>query len=139
AAEAVRQAQLQAQRVAQLAQLSSIAAQIGPAKSGGSAATISRPTGNSIVPTSPVAAPLPVAPATYNQTTAQPAPAISPAVTANPVGEAPSAVGNFTNATGAGGTYGQLQRMRQNRGPQTGTSITPEILRRMAQQRIVGR
>ena len=41
---------------------------------------------------------------------------------------------SFTTA-GNGGTYGGFLRERQARGPKTGTSITPEMLMRIARQR----
>lgn len=59
---------------------------------------------------------------------------VAPQITA-PTAGAPSDVGSFSTAGGNGNsTFGMLQRLRQNRGPRTGTSITPELLRRLAAQ-----
>ena len=68
-----------------------------------------------------------------------------------PVIEAPQAIMNTAGGaagaategppmtkTGLGGTYGSFQRERQARGPKTGASVTPEMLRRAAARRLGG-
>lgn len=57
-------------------------------------------------------------------------PVVSPT---NPT--APTNVGTFTSRGGPG-TYGRFNRQRLNRGPRSGMSITPEMLQRIAAQRI---
>lgn len=47
-------------------------------------------------------------------------------------GGAFSTIGN----SGRGATLGMLQRLRNSRGPRTGMSLTPELLQRLAAQRI---
>jgi len=47
-------------------------------------------------------------------------------------------VGTFTNR-GKGGTFGRFQRQRRNRGPRSGTSMTQEMLRRLALERVSSR
>jgi hypothetical protein len=46
----------------------------------------------------------------------------------------PTTTGSWTSR-GRGGTYGQYNRQRRMRGPITGLSMTPEMLRRIAMQR----
>jgi hypothetical protein len=70
-----------------------------------------------------VTAPPAVAPA--------PAPDISAGRSGGAVDEGP-AITKFGNA----GTFGQMQRLRQARGPISGVSMTPELLRRAASRRI---
>jgi len=67
-----------------------------------------------------------------------PAPVVSapaPSITSPTTGEAPSNVGTFTSL-GNNMTAGMFNRQRLNRGPRTGMSVTPEMLRRIAAQRI---
>ena len=67
--------------------------------------------------------------------TTAPAPQVAPPppVTSGP--GAPIAGQSFTKV-GSPGTWGSFERQRRNRGPVTGLSITPEMLRRAASQRI---
>lgn len=60
----------------------------------------------------------------------------APPVTAPGVPTAP--VGSW-NSTGRGGTFGRFNRQRLNRGPRSGLSMTPEMLRRIAMQRFAQR
>jgi len=76
-----------------------------------------------------VSPPVVATPTTPTVTTPAP-PIVSPT---NPNG--PTNVRTFTS-TGRPGTYGAFQRQRLNRGPRTGLSVTPEMLRRIAAQRI---
>jgi hypothetical protein len=72
------------------------------------------------------------------QVTTPTAPVVSapaPAITSPTTPGAPSNVGSFTS-TGGQGTFGQFNRQRLNRGPRTGMSVTPEMLQRIAAQRI---
>jgi len=81
-------------------------------------------------------APIPTAPRTPTAlippggtTTAPPAPPITtPTIPTAPTG-------SFT--TVGGGTAGRFARQRQNRGPRSGMSMTPELLRRLARERYV--
>lgn len=63
-------------------------------------------------------------------------PPVKPPVTPPPVTPPrPPGAGTFTNI-GVPGTYGRFQRQRRARGPLSGLSLTPEMLRRIAAQRI---
>ncbi|MBA2350095.1 MAG: hypothetical protein H0V81_17610 [Solirubrobacterales bacterium] len=62
------------------------------------------------------------------------APTAQPQVGAGSSGLNPQNAGSFTSA-GRGGTFGRFQRQRLGRGPRTGTSLTPEMIQRLAQQR----
>ena len=63
---------------------------------------------------------------------------VQPPAIVNPAGAgANNVAGESFETIGQGqGTYGQEQRRRQARGPMTGLSITPEMLRRAAGQRL---
>lgn len=67
-----------------------------------------------------------------------PTAAVMPPPEVNPAGPgAGNVAGESFDKVGAGsGTFGQEQRRRQARGPMTGLSVTPEMLRRAATQRI---
>jgi hypothetical protein len=78
----------------------------------------------------------PVAPTPETQAPTAPRPvAPTPQVQAPSQGGTPSNVGRFTTV-GTPGTFGSFQRQRLNRGPRGGVSVTPELLRRIAAQRI---
>ena len=81
-----------------------------------------------------------VAPAAYQAPAVYSAPAatVQPPAIVNPAGPgAGNVAGQSFETVGQGeGTYGQEQRRRQARGPMTGLSMTPEMLRRAAGQRL---
>lgn len=80
-----------------------------------------------------IAAPPPVP--QINRPAPTAAPMATPQVTAQASGQ--NVAGNsFTSTGNGGGTFGQFQRQRQNRGPQNSGSVTPEMLRRIAAERI---
>jgi LysM repeat protein len=72
---------------------------------------------------------------TSTGTVSKPAPAPAPVINkGNPATNA----GTFTTSRGGPGTFGRFQRERLSRGPRGSTSITPEMLRRIALRRIGG-
>lgn len=83
----------------------------------------------------------PVAPVSANPNPAvRPPTVVAPSAPATPVTGGNSGQGSGggsfnTVGSGRGRTFGQLQRLRNQRGPQQGLSMTPEMLRRLAASR----
>ena len=65
-------------------------------------------------------------------------PAVPQPPTTRPPAGPPTNVPGFGTLRGNPGTFGRFNRQRLQRGPRTGTSITPELLRRMALRRLGG-
>ena len=82
----------------------------------------------------PAPAPPPPAPAPQTATSV-PTPEAPQPVVANAGAGALNTLGDSFTSTGGGGTYGQFERQRLNRGPRSTTSVTPEMLMRIARQR----
>ncbi|MET0785596.1 MAG: hypothetical protein ABWY25_02695 [Paenisporosarcina sp.] len=91
---------------------------------GGSAApaTMSTPIEATVVPPAQIQAP--------------PAAVQPPAVIANAGAGASNTAGESFSSIGNPSTFGEYQRRRQSRGPRTGMSITPEMIKRAASQRL---
>ena len=70
------------------------------------------------------------------QITAPPAAVQPPAVIADAGAGASNTAGESFSSIGTPGTFGEYQRRRQSRGPRTGMSITPEMIKRAASQRL---
>ena len=86
--------------------------------------------------------PATAAPSVPNTTPPATAPVVTPPVVTTPTGTGGTGTGGNQNqtvnsytATGNTGTVGQSRRLREARGPMTGLSVTPELLRRAAQSK----
>jgi hypothetical protein len=134
-------------RAAQQAKLAAAASAVGRAQVGTAANAVGRaqqyynpnvsggstsggggvrtPTPTAPIPRTPTPVPAPIP---GGGTTAPPAPpTTTPTIPTNPTGS--------FNTTGGYGTSGRFARQRQNRGPRSGLSMTPELLQRLARQR----
>jgi len=81
-------------------------------------------------------APVPAAFVPPESITAAPAVAQAPAVVAEAPPSAINVPGQSFTSVGTPGTFGQMDRLRQSRGPTTGLSVTPEMIRRAAASRL---
>ena len=70
------------------------------------------------------------------QMTAPPAVVQPPAITAAANPSATNVAGESFTTVGNPGTFGGYERRRQSRGPRTGLSVTPEMIRSAAAQRL---
>jgi hypothetical protein len=113
-------------RAAQLASQIAAAARQQQANRGTVGAVANTGGGAATPGTPPVAPPPPTRPPVT-----PPTPVLPPSV-----GTPGGGTGFNTTARAGVGTAGQYNRRRLNRGPRTGMSTTPEMLRRIAQQRI---
>lgn len=85
----------------------------------------------------PATAPKPVTTGTAQANKPSTTTTAKPAVTGTVKGNPAQAVKSFTK-TGNRGTFGQFKRLRNQRSPRSGLSVTPEMLRRQAQARLLG-
>jgi len=81
-------------------------------------------------------APVPAAFVPPESVTAAPAVVQPPAVVANATPSENNVPGESFTTVGSPGTFGQLERRRASRGPKSGLSVTPEMIRRAAATRL---
>lgn len=103
---------------------------------GGNAAPV-----QSEVPQAIMAPPQPPPPPPVFETAASIAPPVqleAPQAIVNTAAGDPSQVAQQFNRLGIGGTFGDFERMRNARSPRSNLSVTPEMLRSLAQSRLAG-